>query len=95
MTEEQAQQQAGANNALIEGQPFEYVIIKNYRNYSEFWEIIVIPSQYKEAFENASFEQSQAFGLVSLQVILQPGNFVTNFIAQATSNPILAPYLNL
>ncbi len=101
MTQEQAEASAAANNEIIE----EYIDTIVYYVF-EYWNlqfekqynIVLIPSVYKNKFTAADNSQALAFARVSRKANILPfttaDTWVVNFDTVAAADPELNNYLN-
>jgi len=101
MTLEQAQASAAANNEIIEEYletiiyyVFEYWNLKFEKQYN----IVLIPTVYKNNFTAADNSQALAFARVSRRTNTLPyttaNSWVSNFNAEVNNDPELKNYLN-
>jgi len=101
MTLEQAQASAAANNEIIEEYletiiyyVFEYWNLKFEKQYN----IVLIPTVYKNNFTAADNSQALAFARVSRRTNTLPyttaNSWVTNFDIEVNNDPELKNYLN-
>ena len=101
MTLEQAQASADANNEIINEytgtiiyQVFEYWNLQ----FEKQWNIVLIPTVYKNKYLAADNSQALAFARVSRRTNILPyttaESWVSNFDAEAAADPELKNYLN-
>jgi hypothetical protein len=101
MTLEQAQASAAANNEII-GEYLETIIyyVFEYWNlkFEKQYNIVLIPSVYKNNFTAADNSQALAFARVSRRTNILPyttaNSWVANFNAEVNNDPELKNYLN-
>jgi hypothetical protein len=101
MTLEQAQASAAANNEII-GEYLETIIyyVFEYWNlkFEKQYNIVLIPSVYKNNFTAADNSQALAFARVSRRTNILPyttaESWVTNFDIEVNNDPELKNYLN-
>ena len=101
MTLEQAQASAAANNEII-GEYLETIIyyVFEYWNlkFEKQYNIVLIPSVYKNNFTAADNSQALAFARVSRRTNILPyttaESWVINFNAEVNNDPELKNYLN-
>jgi hypothetical protein len=101
MTLEQAQASAAANNEII-GEYLETIIyyVFEYWNlkFEKQYNIVLIPTVYKNNFTAADNSQALAFARVSRRTNILPyttaDSWVANFNAEANNDPELKNYLN-
>jgi len=101
MTLEQAQASATANNEII-GEYLETIIyyVFEYWNlkFEKQYNIVLIPSVYKNNFTAADNSQALAFARVSRRTNILPyttaESWVINFNAEVNNDPELKNYLN-
>jgi hypothetical protein len=101
MTLEQAQASAAANNEII-GEYLETIIyyVFEYWNlkFEKQYNIVLIPSVYKNNFTAADNSQALAFARVSRSTNTLPyttaNSWVTNFDIEVNNDPELKNYLN-
>jgi hypothetical protein len=101
MTLEQAQASAAANNEII-GEYLETIIyyVFEYWNlkFEKQYNILLIPSVYKNNFTAADNSQALAFARVSRRTNILPyttaESWVSNFNAEVNNDPELKNYLN-
>jgi hypothetical protein len=101
MTLEQAQASAAANNEII-GEYLETIIyyVFEYWNlkFEKQYNIVLIPSVYKNNFTAADNSQALAFARVSRRTNILPyttaESWVSNFNTEANNDPELKNYLN-
>lgn len=104
VTQEQAQGQADALNAILSAASVtevEYKILETFSqgNYISSWAVSVVPTKYNAQYTAANSEQLAAFARVS-QETSNDGNpvnasFVAPFDVNAAADSILGPYLGL
>lgn len=102
VTQEQAQGQADALNAILTAATVtevEYKILETFSqgNYQSSWQVILVPTSHNAKYAAATAEQLAAFARVS-QITINEGNvvgaaFVAPFDANAELDPVLGPYL--
>jgi hypothetical protein len=101
MTLEQAQASAAANNEII-GEYLETIIyyVFEYWNlkFEKQYNIVLIPTVYKNNFTAADNSQALAFARVSRRTNILPyttaESWVINFNAEVNNDPELKNYLN-
>ena len=101
MTLEQAQASAAANNEII-GEYLETIIyyVFEYWNlkFEKQYNIVLIPTVYKNNFTAADNSQALAFARVSRRTNILPyttaNSWVTNFDIEVNNDPELKNYLN-
>ena len=101
MTLEQAQASAAANNEII-GEYLETIIyyVFEYWNlkFEKQYNIVLIPTVYKNNFTAADNSQALAFARVSRRTNILPyttaNSWVANFNAEVNNDPELKNYLN-
>ena len=101
MTLEQAQASAAANNEII-GEYLETIIyyVFEYWNlkFEKQYNIVLIPTVYKNNFTAADNSQALAFARVSRRTNTLPyttaNSWVTNFDIEVNNDPELKNYLN-
>ena len=100
MNEAQAQAQADANQAILDGEAITdrmFVILDLFTpaKYSS-WGILLIPSEYETQWDAATLEQQYAFYRVSNKAIsANYANYVNEFKAIGATDSVLQPYLDL
>jgi hypothetical protein len=101
MTLEQAEASAAANNEIIEEyiQTIVYYVFEYWNlQFEKQYNIVLIPSVYKNQFEAADNSQALAFARVSRKANILPfttaDTWVTNFDAEVLNDPELNNYLN-
>lgn len=101
MTYEQAEAAAIANNEIIvDYLETIYFSVFAYWNtqYTKYYNIVLIPSKYKNQFNAADYSEALAFARVSIKANLQPystaDTWVSNFDAEVLTDTELNQYLN-
>ena len=101
MTQEQAEASAAANNEIIDEyiQTIFYYVFEYWNlQFEKQYNIVLIPSVYKNQFEAADNSQALAFARVSRKANVLPfttaDTWVTNFDAEVLNDPELNNYLN-
>ena len=101
MTLEQAQASAAANNEIIGEylETFIYYVFEYWNlQFEKQYNIVLIPSVYKNNFTAADNSQALAFARVSRRTNILPyttaESWVSNFDAEAAADPELKNYLN-
>jgi hypothetical protein len=101
MTQEQAQASAAANNEIIEEyiQTIVYYVFEYWNlQFEKQYNIVLIPTVYKNKFIAADNSQALAFARVSRKANILPfttaATWVTNFDAEVLTDSELNNYLN-